>query len=62
MRRFLYNDLVLEYKKYHLLGYGENEKHQFKSLFHTTGLFLDPLKNQKTSGFLMFSGGKERAQ
>ena len=51
MRRFLYNDLVLEYKKYHLLGYGENEKHQFKSLFHTTGLFLDPLKKSENFWF-----------
>ena len=30
--------------------------------FHATGLFLYPLKHQKTSCFLMFSGGIERNQ
>ena len=28
--------------------------------FHGTGLFLDPLKHQKISGFLLFLGGIER--
>ena len=32
------------------------------NLFHATVLFLLPLKHQKTSGFLMFSGGIERDQ
>ena len=28
--------------------------------FHATGLFYTPWKYQKTSSFLMFSGGRER--
>ena len=31
-------------------------------LFHATGVFLLPLENVKTSGFLEFSGGTEREQ
>ena len=30
--------------------------------FHATGLFLNPLKNQKASSFLTFSGDVERDQ
>ena len=30
--------------------------------FHAIGLFLCPLKNQKATGFLMFSEGTERYQ
>ena len=38
------------------------KKHFYINLFHATGIFLYSRKQQKTFGFLMFSGDKERDQ
>ena len=44
------------------LRHGSKDSIGFINPFHSTGFFLYPWKQQKTRGFLMFSGGIERDQ